>query len=256
VKPDPRPFELGPLGGAGPAVLLLHGLTGTPWEMRPLAHALAEAGFACRAPLLPGHGTAPRELARVRREAWLTATAQAFDELAASHRCVYAIGLSLGGLLALRLCVERPVAAAVVLATPLRFRARIRAAVHLLAPIGASLAKTPGIADAEARRVHPGYSRMPFSSIRELLRLQGEVEVALPRVEAPLRLIYSRADRTVAVEDAERILSRVGSRERSVHYLERSDHVLPVDLESARVSRLALEFLAAIEGGARSRASH
>ena len=59
MSPDPGPFKLGDVGGSGPAVLCLHGLTGTPYEVRPPAEALAEAGFACLGPLLPGHGTHP-----------------------------------------------------------------------------------------------------------------------------------------------------------------------------------------------------
>ncbi len=250
MRPDPSAFELGSVGGEGPAVLCLHGLTGTPWDVRPLAEALVVAGFACRGPLLPGHGTAPAELARVRRGAWLDATRSAFDALAATHRRVYVLGLSLGGLLALQLCVERRVKGVVVLAAPLRFSAVVRAAVRLLAPIGVSLPKTPRISDPDARRGHPGYPRMPLPAVRELLHLQREVEGVLPRVESPLRLIYSRSDRTVGHADASRILARVGARDRAVHYLDRSDHVLPIDLERESVSRLTVEFLGTMEARA------
>jgi carboxylesterase len=247
VIPDPSPFALGGVGEGGPAVLCLHGLTGTPWEVRPLGDALARAGFACLGPLLPGHGSDPRVLARVPRDAWLREAAQAFDSLAERHPRVYAVGLSMGGLLTLRLCAERAVRGAVVLAAPLRFGAGRRLMIELLAALRVSLPKTPGIADPEARRVHPGSPRMPLPAVRELLRMQTEVEAALPRVQAPLRLIYSRADQTVSPEDAEQILQRVGSGERSVRYLERSNHVLPVDLEREEVARIAVDFLLGIE---------
>src|SRR2546430_8469231 len=53
------PFAL----GDGPdACLLLHGLTGSPAEMRPVGDALAAAAFRAVAPLLPGHGTTPEDL--------------------------------------------------------------------------------------------------------------------------------------------------------------------------------------------------
>jgi carboxylesterase len=44
------------------AVLVLHGLTGSPWEVRPLGEALAARGFHVEAPLLPGHAGAPEAL--------------------------------------------------------------------------------------------------------------------------------------------------------------------------------------------------
>jgi carboxylesterase len=230
-------------------VLCLHGLTGTPWEVRLPAEALVLAGFACHGPLLPGHGTDPGDLSRVSRAAWRDAVLRAFDALAATHRSVSVMGLSLGGLLALSVCAARSVRSAVVLAAPLRFGPLTRLGVGLLAPLGVSVPKTPGIADPDARSAHPGYPRMPLRAVRELCALQREVESALPRVEAPLRLIYSRADPTVASTDAERILARVGSRERGVHYLERSSHVLPVDLERDRVARLTVEFVRGVEAG-------
>ena len=48
--------------GKGPAALCLHGFTGTPYEVAPLARALAAAGFAVSAPLLAGHGDSPAAL--------------------------------------------------------------------------------------------------------------------------------------------------------------------------------------------------
>ena len=44
-------------GGGPHGALVLHGFTGSPVSMRPLAEDLAEAGFAVEMPRLPGHGT-------------------------------------------------------------------------------------------------------------------------------------------------------------------------------------------------------
>src|SRR5580704_15003176 len=43
--------------GGPDGVLVLHGFTGSPFSMRPLADKLAEAGYAVELPRLPGHGT-------------------------------------------------------------------------------------------------------------------------------------------------------------------------------------------------------
>ncbi|MBW2414689.1 MAG: alpha/beta fold hydrolase [Deltaproteobacteria bacterium] len=227
----------------GPAVLCLHGLTGTPYEVRQPAEALAERGFACLGPELPGHGTSPEVLAATSRSAWLEAVLGAFDRLAATHARVYAVGLSLGGLLTLALCQRRPVQGSVVLAAPLELSRAVRWAVPLLAPAIRSIPKTSDIVDDAARARHPGYRRMPLAAVRELMRLQREVERGLDRIESPLRLIYSRADRTVRLEDAERILRQVSSPDPEVITLDRSGHVLPVDLERERVTKEVVDFL-------------
>jgi carboxylesterase len=247
MKPDAGPFRLGAIGRDAPAVLCLHGLTGTPYEVRPPAEALAAKGFACAGPELPGHGSSPGELARTSRSDWLHAVAAAFDELARQHERVYVLGLSMGGVLALELATRRAVAGLVVIAAPLHLRPLVRHAVPLLARFVTSLPKTPAILDPEARRVHPGYDRMPLAAVRELLELQREVSAKLDRVTAPLQLLYSKSDPTVPVSNADWIRERVAPSPREVHLFERSAHVLPVDYDRAEVAHRTVEFLTALE---------
>lgn len=247
MTPDASPFRLGALGGAGPALLCLHGLTGTPYEVRPPAEALAERGFACVGPVLPGHLESPELLAVTRREEWVEAALGAFDALAKTHARVYLLGLSLGGLLALAVAARRPAAGLVVLAAPLRLSPWVRWSVPLLAGWLGSLPKTPAIADPAARARHPGYPRMPLRAVRELLRLQGEVAEDLGLVRAPTQLIFSRGDPTVPVRNAELIAGRIGSSECRIEYLDRSAHVITVDLEQTEVVSCSRAFLLGLE---------
>src|SRR5215470_1737870 len=57
------PFEL---PGDRGACLVIHGFTGTPWDVRPLGEALSRAGIAVQAPRLPGHGTTPAAMLEAR----------------------------------------------------------------------------------------------------------------------------------------------------------------------------------------------
>lgn len=250
MKVDPGPFALGDVGGRGPAVLCLHGLSGTPYEVRRPAEALERAGFACLGPLLPGHGTSPAELHRSRRGDWLDGARASYDRLQQTHSSVYLLGLSMGGTLALRLAEWYDVDGALVLAAPVDLGWLARTFIPLSAPLIRSLPKRPDIRDAEARAVHPSYDRMPLRSVVELIRLGREVEAELGQVTAPLRLVYSKQDRTVPLANAERIRSAVGSTRCDLHLLERSGHVMPVDLEADRIEALAVEFFADLEKAA------
>jgi carboxylesterase len=248
VNVDANAFRLGdPRGGLAPAVLCLHGLTGTPYEVRPPAEALAEAGFYCEGPLLPGHGTTPAELARMPYMEWVSAVVAAHDALAQRHERVYAIGLSLGGLLALALAERRALPGLVALAVPLDLGWLVHRGVPWLHRIVRQLPKTPAILDAEARRRHPGYDRMPLAAVNQLLLLASEVRAGLSRVQAPASLIFSRLDPTVPVRNAELLLRALGAGDRELHWLERSGHVLPVDFEKALVAQRVVEFLARLE---------
>ena len=85
-------------GGPG-GVLVLHGFTGNPQSMRPLAEALAAAGFAVDLPLLPGHGTDMSELLDKRWSDWCATAEQALTDLEKRCESVVVVGLSMGGTL-------------------------------------------------------------------------------------------------------------------------------------------------------------
>ena len=223
---DAGPFRLGdPRGGLAPAVLCVHGLTGTPYEVRPPAEALAAAGFYCEGPLLPGHGTSFRELFGLPRKAWVAAVVSAYDALAE----------------------RRPVAGLVVLAVPLELAWLVRRAVPWLHRIIRHLPKTPAIRDVEARLRHPGYDRMPLGAVDQLLRLAREVRAGLGEITAPVQLIFSRLDPTVPALNAELLQRELGPGERELLWLERSGHVLPVDFEQALVADRVVAFLRRLE---------
>lgn len=101
------PFELFPAGCncRGPhkpwrrGVLLVHGLTDSPYFMRPLAEFFAQNGFRVMAILLPGHGTRPGDLLDVCWQEWAKAVAYGVDRLADETDEIYLAGFSAGGTL-------------------------------------------------------------------------------------------------------------------------------------------------------------
>lgn len=80
-------------------VLLIHGLTDSPYFMRQLALFFQEQGFRVMAVLLPGHGTCPGDLLDVRWEDWARTVAYGVDSLSREADELYLAGLSLGGAL-------------------------------------------------------------------------------------------------------------------------------------------------------------
>ena len=243
ARVDASPFELPGEGHA--AALCLHGLTGTPYEVRPLGQALSAAGIAALGPALPGHNETPERLAAVAHGTWLEAARGAFRELRAVHERVFVVGLSMGGLIALLLAAEERVDAAAVIGVPLRLRAPGVRLVPLLKRLVRFVPKSSGsdIRDPDARARHPSYDRMPLAAIHELVRLQRRVRAALPRIRAPLLVAHGAHDRTAHPDDAREILARVGSREREHLVLAASGHVVPVDRDGPRLAAALVSFL-------------
>lgn len=103
------PFEFFPpaeaASGAGRkvrGVLLVHGLTDSPYFMRPLGEHFRQQGFRVMAVLLPGHGTRPGDLLESAWQEWASAVAYGVRQLSAEADEVYLAGFSAGAALAVR----------------------------------------------------------------------------------------------------------------------------------------------------------
>jgi carboxylesterase len=102
--------------GGKPAVLLVHGYPGTPYEMRPLADALHERGWTCRGILLPGFGTQIETLPQRVWTEWRDAVVDALVTLKHEHAPILLVGHSMGAAVALTAAERVPVDGIVLLA--------------------------------------------------------------------------------------------------------------------------------------------
>lgn len=245
VGVDPGPFAFGP-SDAEAAVLCLHGLTGTPYEVRPLAEALAAAGLRAVGPALPGHCASPEALAAVPSwEDWVAAARSELAALARRHRRVFAAGLSMGGLVSLLLASERQVDALVVVGVPLQLPPSVRLFVPFLKGFMPFVGKNAGsdIQDDAARARHPSYPTMPLRAVHELMKLQRVVRGRLCQITAPILVAHGALDHTADPGDARRIYDGVASQERELLWLRASGHVVPVDRDGPELARAAASFL-------------
>ncbi len=83
-------------------ILLVHGLTDSPYFMRYLGEFFQQQGFRVMAILLPGHGTQPGDLLDVTWQEWAKAVAYGADRLQDEVGDLYLAGFSVGGALAVR----------------------------------------------------------------------------------------------------------------------------------------------------------
>lgn len=237
---DAEPYDLSPRGGDGRVgALCLHGLTGTPYEVRPIAEVLAARGIRARGPELPGHGTTPEALAQVPYVAWIEAARDEIRKLREQHATVFVAGLSMGGLTTLAVASEGLADGIAVVGTPLRLRpAPLVAVIPVAKHFYRFLPKGEGsdIRDPEARARHPGYEKMPLHSIHELMKMQRWVRKRLSRVTAPVFVGHGALDRTAHPGDALTIAGSVSSDDRCLQIFERSGHVTPVDYDGLRLS--------------------
>lgn len=240
------------LPGEAGGVLLLHGLTGSPWDLRPIAEGLAAAGYRVDAPRLAGHASL-ESLARSRAADWISASERAFDTLAAAGPVRAVVGFSMGSLLALRLASARPDLTCVAMSVPLelpRWQAVGAGALGWLREksFGRLIGhhqKSGGVdvRSGRERARNPGFGAIPYASIAELARLQADVRVRLSDLRSPLLLIHGRHDHAAPVEHSRRVSQCVSSAVVRRVVLEHSFHLLGRDLERGQVVREVVDFV-------------
>jgi carboxylesterase len=237
---------------ASDAVLCLHGLTSTPYEMQPLASALARRGLHVLAPRLLGHGTRPECLAHTRWTDWLGSARQAFDGLAARHERVFIVGLSMGALLGIVLAHERGgrCPGLVLMGTPLRLDTRTQLAFRVIRalPLAEALPayeKTdgPDVSDPAVAAAMPSYDRVPLAAAASLLDGQREALARLPRLRTPTLVLHGRQDHVAPVSNARRLYDSLRMPHRRLVIYPRSWHILPLDVESENVVRDVVDFV-------------
>ncbi|WP_018132104.1 alpha/beta hydrolase [Effusibacillus pohliae] len=235
----PEAFDL-PGGKTG--VLLIHGFTGTPSELRLLGEFLAEKGFAVKAPLLAGHGTTPEQMMKTGMRDWIKSAGDAYFDL--KRRCeeVFVAGLSMGGALALHLAARLPVNGVVPMCAPIFLADRRAKFSRFVAPfVKFHHHKTP-----HPEHIAPymaGYTKTPVRCVPELLKLIRMVRRELREVKVPALIMQAEQDLTVLPKSADYIYKHIGSRKKQLKWYPNSGHILTVDRDREQVFADLASFL-------------
>jgi carboxylesterase len=238
--------------GSGLSALLIHGLTGTPYEMRYLGERLAGAGIRVRGVRLAGHASAPEDLGRVTHENWYESVVRGLEELRANGDPIIVVGLSCGAVLAARLAEDQPeaVAGLVMLAPAFFLPWRQTVALKLVSLLG-PLTKIlylhndrgSDIHDQSAALVHPTCKLMPLSAPIELLKLSAIVRAPLPRIRQPSLIMHSINDHTCPPKkNVDYLMERLGTAQKRAVILDQSFHVITVDSDKDRIVSEVLGF--------------
>ena len=246
VTPRCEPLSV---SGGELGVVVLHGFTGSPVSMRPIAEALANRGYAVEMPLLPGHGTSVEDLVPMRWEDWSRTAATAYDDLAARCRHVAAVGLSMGGGLAAWLAEQRPELAALVLINPLvqPIAQELRDGVQGL--LDAGVVTIDGVANdiAKPGADEVGYSAVPIEAAASLMDGLEVVAELLGTITCPTLVLTSRQDHVVTTDNSELVVAKAAGPVEHL-WLERSYHVATLDFDAELIESETCRFLDAALG--------
>lgn len=242
IIPGAEPFELPSPSGGDRAALLIHGLTGSPSEMRFPGSVLNEAGYHVRAPLLPGHGTSIKDLNRTTWRDWYGEAERSFLRLKKRFRTVFVAGLSMGSMMTLNLLIHHndDIAAAGVMAPPFRFTDwKANVVLPVITPLGIPrlMGDIPeGADDVSGQRTHVCYGRVSVPAGASLVMLGRKVKRRLDRITAPVIVMMSKQDSIVDPKSAHIVYDGISSEKKRLVLLEKSLHTITVDAEKEKVA--------------------
>lgn len=241
ILPGAEPLSAlgGPVG-----VVVLHGFTGNPQSMRPLANAFVAAGFSVEMPLLPGHGTSVADMVPTRWADWTSAAEAAYQAVAERCAHVFTAGLSMGGSLAIWLAEAHRELAGMVVINPLVDPPAPSFRDLLSGMLEEGVVSVPSIGSdiAMARPPEPTYDASPIEPMLSMFEGVDEIAGRLEEIRCPVLLLSSRTDHVVPPESGDLLAASVGGPLERV-WLERSFHVATLDYDAAEVQARAVEFV-------------
>jgi carboxylesterase len=242
---DPSAFFLegGPVG-----VLLIHGFTGSPPEMRLVGDYLHQRGYTISGPLLPGHGTTVDDMNRRRWTEWTECVEDALTDLRTRCEQVFVGGLSMGSVLTLHLAANHPKLPGAILYSPATWVAN--RLIYLAPVLKYLIPKRPqsdesDLTDPEADLRLWSYEEDPVFAAHELLKRLRRVRRSLARITCPMLIIHSTLDSAIRPDSARRTYERIGSADKEMVTLHNSGHCITVDSEWESVAERTYEFIQA-----------
>ncbi len=235
-------------GNNGKAVLLLHGWSTTPYELRRLGRFLNQTGYTVYAPLLSGHGTVYTDLEKVQYEDWLNDAERAFHKLKKEHQKVFVGGTSMGANITLCLAKkEKSIAGIILMATPykMKFEKVGEVTVNVMSKFKKYHKKfyppTFGSLTTITRLI--SYQKYPIGNVLELGKLVKKSRVDLHKIKQPCLLLQSKHDHIVTKNSLNELYDRVGSQNKRKKYLKRAYHTFISDIKNEHVFEDILSFL-------------
>ncbi len=223
-------------------VLLIHGYTGTPAEMRLLGDHLHQEGYTVLGVRLPGHGTSPEELNETIWQDWYAAAKEGFTRLEKSCSEVMVAGLSMGGLLAIKVAAELSVKKAAILSAPMFVfdkRVPFIPFLRFFIPVLKKRKRNYFVAE----KYNLAYDVMPTKPLGSLFKLVDLCKKQLlKKITVPCIVLQSTSEHTVEPRSAQFIYDNISSKKKELVWFDKSGHILTLDVEREEVFKKISKF--------------
>lgn len=236
-------------GANGKAVLLLHGWTSTPYEVRRLGKYLNENGYTASGIQLSGHGTVPKDLEEVKWQTWVEDVASEYEKLKMKHQKVYIIGTSIGANITMMFAKDNPgVSGIVLMAAP--YKLKLEKFVVFFAKIVSLFGNiynkkfyppTFGVSTTVTRLI--SYQTYPIKNALEAFMLIRHSRKNLEKIIQPCLIMQSTHDHITTKNSMEKIFGEISSSVKKKQYIKKAYHTFISDIKNEHIFKEVLEFL-------------
>lgn len=254
------------LGNGPVGVLLIHGLTGTPTELRQVAKGLAKQGCTVYVPTLAGHCGDNSDLQATGWQDWYEGVRKTFAAVRQRHEQVFVGGLSMGAVMSMYVASEHPgqVTGLLMYSTTLKYdgwsinKLAFLTPLLMKIPFGVHICnfeekppygiKNPRLRAVVERQMKAGESSnaglltMEGVTVRELHRMNAVVKKRMPSIITPALVLHSIEDDITSRWNADYVERKLGGPVTKI-LLDNCYHMITVDLQYRRVVELSLEFI-------------
>ncbi|KGX92874.1 carboxylesterase [Pontibacillus halophilus JSM 076056 = DSM 19796] len=241
-QPQPFTFE-----GGNRAVLLLHGFTGHSADVRMLGRYLQKNGYTTHAPIYSGHGVAPEELIKTTPADWWEDAQAGLQHLKDSgYEEIAVVGLSLGGVMSLRLSYSTPIKGVVPMCTPMFFDNEKELTGSFKTFIK-EYKKLEGKTEETIQEEMDWLIEHSTETFQELGKFIKEVHDEIDTIYTPIMVVQAEQDEVINTDSATYIYNTVESDTKDLKWYTESGHAITLDKEREQLHEDIYNFLESLD---------
>ena len=221
--------------------LLIHGFTGSPYEVEPLAEHMKQLGYYISTPTLAGHNASKHEMKLYSWQDWIKSAEDAYDEMKRECREIDVIGFSMGGMIAAHLAKTYDVRRLVFLSAAAYYMNHSQMIKDLMLCLKKE-EESQKVKDL-FKRYYEKAKEVPIKSVWNFRKLVRQIRPVFSDITVPSLVIQGECDNLVTPKSAEFIYNRLGSAWKELVYFPKSKHIICHDCEKDLLFDKVVNFL-------------
>jgi carboxylesterase len=237
------------------AVLLLHGLTGTPFDLRRIATHLKIQGFSCYVPIYSGHGMGAEAVLKSSPQQWWQDALDALHFLSEQgYRQIAIVGHSMGGIFTLRIAEQfeqllvsqqLQLKGIVTMCSPVQQR-KPEELINRVYAYGEQYKKLQNKDDKQIDYEISWLKTQDTSALLQISQMSAHAGYDLNKIDMPVYVVQGSLDGESYKRSARLIFGGAGTTKKYLKFYEHSGHLIMYDNEKEQLQQDIARFLGSL----------